>query len=67
MDESLLEKIKYLNGQLALNAFFIKSLEAEIERLREVLKKTLDVARRNELGDYIQSAEAALQQKDQGQ
>lgn len=39
----------------------------EIERLREVLKKTLDVARRNELGDYIQSAEAALQQKDQGQ
>jgi len=37
---------------------------AEIERLREALKETLAVAKRNEIGDYIQRAETALQQKD---
>ena len=36
----------------------------EIERLREALKETLAVAKRNEIGDYIQRAETALQQKD---
>lgn len=36
----------------------------EIERLRDALSETLAVARRNEIGDYIQRAEAALQQKD---
>jgi hypothetical protein len=42
----------------------IKRLYAENERLREALKETLAVARRNEIGDYIQRAEALLQQKE---
>lgn len=42
----------------------IKRLEKEIEQLRKALKETLAVARRNEIGDYIQRAEVVLQQKD---
>lgn len=46
-----------------LAEFFVSAAD-EIERLREALKETLAVAKRNEIGDYIQRAEALLQQKE---
>jgi hypothetical protein len=38
----------------------IAELEAEIAELREVLRETLAIAERNELGDYQSRASAAL-------
>jgi len=60
-----IERLRKENAVLLHSADDVyKRLMPEVDRLREALKETLAVARRNEIGDYIQRAETALQQKE---
>lgn len=59
--EFILNELRRMNQE---NNDWGHSLLKNIERLREALIETLAVARRNELGDYLQRAEVAIQQSE---